>query len=196
MGVGPTFEPVPGARHRVELRDGVECIVIPASRHWFVMPFLAIWLVGWTIGGGAAMSQFVAAPGGFERGFLAVWLVGWAFGWVFAASWLLWQIGGEHRLAVYQGALVYRWRMPLLSRTRRYDAAQVRNLASADGGWPAFFGGGMPAAKPPFAPMQVGTIRFDYGVRTIRLVPGLDEAEGRIIVERLAAKLPRGAVGR
>ncbi len=196
MGAGTSFEPVPGARHRVELRDAVEWVVIPARRNWVTIPFLTVWLFFWTLGGRAAIGEALSAAGAFERLFLGVWLIGWAIAWVFAAAWLLWQIGGEHRLAVHGSALVHRWRMPLLSRTRRYDAAHVRNLASAEPVVSPMFRGPFLHAQPPFAPMQRGTIKLDYGARTIRLVPGLDEAEGRMIVERLAAKLPRGAVGR
>lgn len=46
----------------------------------------------------------------------------------------------------------------------------------------------------PFLPRaQTGAIKFSYGGRTVYAAQGLDEAEGRMIVERLARHLPPGA---
>src|SRR5688572_7081538 len=132
MQPGSSFEPLPGERHRIEIRDGVEWIVIPAIRRWFVLPFLSVWLILWTFGGIAAFTALLTgdAP---ARGFLAVWLIFWAAGWFWAGSSVSWQLAGRHWLAASGGALLYRWSMPLLSKTRRYDASQVRNLRSTDG---------------------------------------------------------------
>lgn len=50
-------------------------------------------------------------------------------------------------------------------------------------------------------PFQPGTeidssaIAADYGARTVRLLPEIDEAEGAMVVEWLARRLPAGAVG-
>lgn len=48
---------------------------------------------------------------------------------------------------------------------------------------------------PPFFPMTPGSVQFDYGGRTINAMPGLDEAEGNMIAEWLAKRLPAGASG-
>ena len=40
---------------------------------------------------------------------------------------------------------------------------------------------------------QGGAVQFNYGVRTIRSAAGLDEAEGKLIVERLKKSLPASA---
>jgi hypothetical protein len=192
MNQRPNFEPLPSARFSVEMAQGVEQIVVKASRNWLVIPFLSIWLFLWTLGGVTAISALFTDKEATL--FLSIWLIGWAFGWAFAANWLGWQLAGKIILSVDQGALVYRWQMPLLSRTKLYDATQIRNLAGAEiGGMFAMFAMWQPA-YPPFYPMQSGSVKFDYGGRTMRIVPGLDESEGRLIVERLAPKLPAGAV--
>ena len=41
---------------------------------------------------------------------------------------------------------------------------------------------------------RTGSVRFNYGARTIYLAAGLDEAEGRLIVDRLRRFLPKTAV--
>jgi hypothetical protein len=189
MREGATFEPIPGARHRVETIDGVEWIVARASRNWFVLLFLGFWLTLWTFGGLAAMAA--AASG--EEPVVFVWLVFWAAAWVFVAATVGWQLAGRTLVSVNGGALAYRWTMPVVTRTRRYDPAQVRHLRAASVALP-FGNAWMRSAYPPFLNGAAGSVQFDYGARTIRLMPGLDEAEGRMVVEWLARRLPAGAV--
>jgi hypothetical protein len=186
------FEPLGKARFHVEHESGFEKVVIPAGRNWFALIFLSFWLVGWTAGGIAVMTALVT--GDNPDFFLAIWLVGWAVGWVFAASTVGWQLGGKTLLWVEPGALVSHWRMPLLSRTKHYDLGQIRGLRASETGSP--FGNFLRLDYPPFMPMQFGTIRFDYGARTVRLAPGLDEAEARLVVAQLAARLPHTAIDR
>jgi hypothetical protein len=97
---------------------------------------------------------------------------------------------------VAAGALVTRWQMPFVGRIKRYDAGQVRHLRAATLAWPfAGFGRWSPrAAYPPWFG-NPGSVQFDYGARTVRVLPGLDEAEGRMVAEWLAKRLPVGAVG-
>jgi hypothetical protein len=84
--------------------------------------------------------------------------------------------------------------MPLLGRTKRYDAGQVRHLRAATLAWPfAGFGRWNRAAYPPWFG-NPGSDPFDYGARTVRVLPGLDEAEGRMVADWLAKRLPQGAV--
>ena len=193
MATAPGFEPLPSARYSIETIDGAPWIVARAARNWFVLLFVGFWLTMWTIGGLAAMTQAAIDPS--ARGFLLVWLVFWAIGWLWAASTVGWQIAGRSMVTVETGALVTRWQMPLVGRTKRYDAGQVRHLRAATLAWPfAGFGRMSRAAYPPWFG-NPGSVQFDYGARTIRALPGLDEAEGRMVAEWLAKRLPQGAVG-
>ncbi len=63
------FEPVLGPRFNTDFVDGREWIVARASKSWFVIPFISIWLFGWTAGGIAALTQFL---GGEAQLFLGV----------------------------------------------------------------------------------------------------------------------------
>jgi len=193
MATAPGFEPLPRARYSVETIDGVPWVVARAGRNWLVLPFLALWLTLWTIGGVVAVHQATSDPS--QAPFLVVWLVFWAFGWVLAASIVGWQLAGRSLVSVDAGALVTRWQMPLVGRTRRYDAAQVRHLRAASLAWPfAGFGRWSRAAYPPWF-ANLGSVQFDYGARTVRVLPGLDEAEGRMVADWLAKRLPAGAAG-
>lgn len=180
------FEPVPNARFDITFIDGVEWAVARASKNWFVIPFISFWLVAWTAGGIAAITQLLS---GEAQLFLAVWLVGWALGWVFAATWLGWQLSGRLQITVQGRALIYQWSMPLLSKTKRYDVQQIRNLRAGSPSWP-WGSGFMNVSYPPFLPGMPGSVQFDYGGRTVNLMPGLDQAEGQAIADWLSRRIP------
>ena len=71
----------------------------------------------------------------------------------------------------------------------------MRHLRAASLPWPfSGFGRWSPrAAYPPWFG-NPGSVQFDYGARTVRVLPGLDEAEGRMVAEWLAKRLPVEAV--
>ena len=48
------FEPLPEARFKIEFVDGMEAITFHASRNWFSILFIGVWLTIWTFGGFAA----------------------------------------------------------------------------------------------------------------------------------------------
>jgi hypothetical protein len=192
MATAPGFEPLPSARYSVETIDGTQWIVARAARNWFVLAFLAVWLTIWTIGASASLGAGIV--GGNPLGFVvgAVFLL---FGWGIVGSIVLWQIAGRSLVTVQAGALVTRWQMPFVGRTKRYDARQVRHLRAASLAWPfAGFGRFSRAAYPPWF-ANMGSVQFDYGARTVRVLPGLDEAEGRMVAEWLAKRLPAGVAG-
>jgi len=193
MATTPDFEPLPSARYSVETIDGVQWVVARTARNWLVLVFMAVWLVIWT--GGIVGALGASAFPRFDLSMIAVLTAFIVFGWGFVGSAVLWQLAGCSKVTVEGGALATRWQMPLVSRTKRYDAAQVRHLRAAPLAWPfAGFGRMGRAAYPPWFG-NPGSVQFDYGARTVRVLPGLDEAEGRMVAEWLATRLPMGAVG-
>ncbi|TIX48906.1 hypothetical protein [Alteraurantiacibacter aquimixticola] len=185
------FEPVRGPRFDI-LQDGEgEWLVARGQNGWvvklFVIPFLALWLTGWSFGGIAAINALFNSEK-FQL-FLLVWLVGWVIGLAFALSWLGWLLAGKMRLAVRHGGLEFRWAMPLLSGIRRYNVREMRNLRPAG----SMFGMHIPSLQPsapPFFPFQQGGIRFSYGGRSVTVMHGLDEAEAEIAIAWLKQRLP------
>ena len=105
---------------------------------------------------------------------------GWAIGWYF--------IPIANLFKPYEG-MKETWQV---KRSRLYRGSEVRNLSASE-------------APPIFARMQLyipfvmkpkwGAVKFGYGGRTVYLAQGLDEAEGRMIVERLLRGLPANAGG-
>lgn len=165
---------------------GAEQLRVPFQRQWFSLVFISVWLIFWTLGGIAAMGALVVSG----QPFLVVWLAFWALGWVFAAVTVALQLGGSEIIRVIGRDLeistgVGRWRI-----RRLYRGDQIRRLRSSD---PNPFGWPFRAQQLPWAGMKAGSIKFDYGAKTISAAGSVDEAEGRMILDWLGPKLPTAA---
>jgi hypothetical protein len=177
---------VPSARSHTLIEGGVEQIIIPARRNWFTLLFLGVWLALWTLGGIAVIYAQLAQ---FEM-FLLVWLCGWALGWAYAASTIAWQLTGCEIIRVEGHRLIHSCRAPLWNRDLGYEVAEIQGLA-ADRGLSMFENFNTQTPLLTFG--RVGTIKFHYGSKTIRMGASIDEAEARQIVDWLAKRLPLSA---
>jgi hypothetical protein len=186
--VGNKYVEPRGARHKVEIVDGVEQIRIPMRRNWFVTAFLLFWLTMWTTAGINVGRELYTD----FSWFLLLWLGGWAAGWVFAASTLAAQFWGAETIATTGGDLLIRSGAGALARTWRYRGSDIRNLQSDT---PTNDLAGMRYRPAPFwIRPRSGAVRFDYGAETIYWANGIDEPEGREIVAWLARRLPARAM--
>ena len=180
------FEPVPGARFEYQRIDGTEWLTMRAPRNWFAFLFLIVWLTIWSFGGGTVLTQIF---GGEVDLFSLVWIVFWAFGLCMAAACLLWLAKGRSAISVTSDALVFRWSMPLISRTKRFDTRAVANLRGGATMWP-LANGVFYTSLPPFFPSMRGGLRFDYGARTVTVMNDLDETEGNLAARWVEARMP------
>lgn len=173
-------------RFIVERVDGIEQLRIPNRRNRFAIFFLSFWLVMWTFGGIAAMVE-VARTG---EAFLYVWLCAWAAGWIFAAITIGTQLAGAEIIRVQGRDLETSNGFGPLRSTRRYRGGHIMGLSSSS---PSPFG--MPFRMPslPFVKPFAGAVKFHYGAATVYLASSSEEAEGRMIVDWLKPRLPRGA---
>jgi hypothetical protein len=180
------YEPIAKARFVIEPTQGGEQIRVKARRQIVPMLFLPLWLIGWTAAGAAAIWQLIHQ---FQP-FLLLWLCAWAVAWVMAAGTLAWMFTGSETLRVVGSDLEVAQHALGWSRRWLYEGAQVRNLRVADQpAWPYRF-----QVQVPFLNIaRTGSVKFDYGPRTVYAAPGLDDAEGRMIVERLRKRLPVSA---
>jgi hypothetical protein len=180
------YEAVKPPRFEIEQGLGGERIRIRARRSIFALLFIPFWLVMWTIGGVTAATQLLR---GFDP-FVAFWLVAWGAGELavtFAWFWMLW---GAELVGVTGGDLELGQRLCGLTRSRLYRGRDIRNLSAAEA--PPFYA--QAQLNIPFLMRgRYGAVKFGYGGRTIRFAQGLDEAEGRLIVERLLRHLPAEA---
>ena len=184
-----TYQPIANPRFTVELTDGGgEQIRIKARRQIFAMLFLPLWLAGWTVGGMAALWQLTRH---FEP-FLVIWLLFWATAWVAAASVLVWMFAGSETLRVVGRDLEVAQHAFGWSRRWLYEGSRISNLREAgQPGWPYRY----QMQVPFFMQGRTGAIKFDYGPRTVFAAAGLDDAEGRMIIEQLRKRLPGLADG-
>ena len=181
------YEDLGKPRHLIERTRQGDVIRVRAPRPIGAMLILALWLAGWTAGGGFAIKALLLQK--FEP-FLLFWLCGWAAGWIFAARTLAAMLFGSQTLAIVGRDLEIGTHIGPFSRRKLYRGMDIRNLmasaapASARGsfGW-----SGSQAT-------QGGAVQFDYGARTIYVAAGLSEAEGRSIVQHLARRLPASAL--
>ena len=177
------YEPVGHERFTVEQSLQGEVIRIRAQRQIFAMLFLSFWLAMWTLGGMTAVYTLFTQ---FQI-FLMFWLCGWAIGWVAAAGTLLWMFAGSETIAVRGFDIEVAHHLPGFTRRWLYQGSRVKNLSVAQQpAWPFQFRWQIPFVRVA----RNGSVKFDYGPRTIFVAAGLDEGEARMIVERMARKLP------
>lgn len=137
------------------------------------------------------MDQLLSPSEKTPIAFLALWLAGWTAGGVFAVGAFLWQLGGRELLTVNSSPLVHRVEAFGLGRTRIYSAAKIKALRATQEAVVGF--SNHQARMPPFLGPSSGPLAFDYGARTIRSAPSMDEAEAKDLVRQLAASFPSAA---
>lgn len=180
------YEQAKAPRFKIEPGPTGERIRVPARRKVFALAFLPIWLAGWTVGGILALNEFIET----REPFLAMWLVAWGVGWVVAAGIVAWMIGGAEILRVSGGDLEIGHSLFGWTRSRFYRAADIRDLKAAEA---APFMDQFQLQLPMLMKAKWGSVKFNYGARTIYVAQGLDEAEGRLIADWLLKRLPLAA---
>jgi hypothetical protein len=176
------------ARFRSEVTPLGYRVVIPVRRNWFILLFLCAWLAGWVFGEVSASSQLLRGVDKTPTAFLSFWLLGWSLGGVLAGGTILWQLAGREIITLDLARLSYRAEAFGLGRTRSFRISDVKNLRSTD--YPVSMFANQRAWYPPIIGSGFGPVAFDYGARTFRIAPSLDEAEARMLVSDLSTHLP------
>jgi hypothetical protein len=100
-------------------------IVIPTKKNWFAVVFLCAWLGGWFFGETMALGQLGKAD--TASGFVLFWLIGWTVGGAAALFAVLWQLAGRERIDVSAGVLTVGREILSVRISRQYDLANVKN---------------------------------------------------------------------
>jgi hypothetical protein len=161
-------------------------IIIPAKRNWFIILFIGAWLGGWLFGEifalGSVAGFFIGrSPAGL---FILFWLIGWTVGGFFAFRMFLWNLSGKEIITIGQDRLTIDKSGALLFKAKIYDLNEVKNIRAQDDN----LGGGGPfgVRSSGFGVFNTGgTIRFDYGLQTVKFAGGIDEAEAKFILDKL-----------
>lgn len=175
-----------------ESPDGL-LITIPAKKNWFVILFMAFWLVGWFFGEVTAIQQIIRGhlphgtnlKGGLPIGvnlFLLVWLGGWTIGGAFALITWSWNFAGVEKVQLGHFTLTTKREVFGIGPLKEFKLGNVANLR-INMGW-----SNATQLMGHFQMMNGGTIAFDYGAKTFRFGVGLDEAEAEQIIARLSAR--------
>lgn len=174
-----TVEPTP---------EGLRAVV-PARKNWFVILFLCAWLVGWVFGEVTAIRQLLSPSDNSPHLFTLAWLAGWTLGGSCALAAVLWQLAGREVISVSATTLMHRIEAFGLGWSRAYKTSEVKGLRATDYSSNPFTN--QAAWFPPLTGSGFGPVAFDYGARTLRVAAALEEAEAKLLVERLATRLPR-----
>jgi hypothetical protein len=160
-------------------------IIIPAKRNWFIIIFIGGWLGGWLMGEIFALGAVTGLLGGNLVGlFILFWLIVWTVGGFFAFRTFLWNLKGKEVITVGQGRLTIDKKGALLFKPKVYDLNEVSSIRVQDDNFG--FGGLFSGGRNDFGALNLGgTIRFDYGLQTVKFASGIDEAEAKFIVDKL-----------
>ncbi len=169
------------ADSRLTITDTVQGlrIVMPCRRSWFVIFFLACWILGWAVGEVMVSRQFLNgdAPSEGEL-FMLAWLGVWTVGGVVAIYAWLWQLMGKEIVTVHGQTFTVRRDIGGFGFDKEYELVQMRDLRVGPVGInPLDF-----SSSLQLWGVGGGIIAFDYGARTHRFGAGLDEAETKQVV--------------
>ena len=163
-------------------------ITIPAKRNWFIVLFVGAWLGGWVMGEVFALGAVTGLLGTSPASlFLLFWLVGWTLGGFFAFKTFIWNLKGKEIITVGQSRLKIDKKGALLFKAKEYDLNEVKNVRVQDDniGISGLFG----RRSNDFGAFSSGgTIKFDYGLQTVRFANGIDEAEAKYLIDKLKGR--------
>ena len=165
--------------------DKVE-IVIPGKKNYFILLFFSFWMVGWFFGETSVTSTIGNGSG--PDLFLMVWLAGWTLGGIFVVSTILFMLLGKEVIEAGQGTISIRNRALFFLSPKVYDLNEVKHVRAAEefSMYNSFQFGRR--QRGVFSNFNSGTVKFDYGLKTVKFGNDLDEAEARHIIERLKSK--------
>lgn len=192
---------------RAKIQESMRGLVIeiPAKRKVWLLLFQPIWLGGWLLGVLAVSGILLGTIGEFnfndaEKGwslfiyfFLFSWLILWVIGGLSVIRSLLWMIGGKEVVTIERGVLKIEKKGICWTTSKIFDPKEVKNLQVS----PVSSGLNVLNMEEIYASLvskrkekgRTGTLRFDYGLKTIQFAPEIDEAEARYLLEKIESRL-------
>jgi hypothetical protein len=167
-------------------------IEVPSRKNWLTIIFLIALLGAWLLGEIIALVIVVGNLGrgnaeGFASLFLLFWLLIWtAVGFFFIRT-VVWMIAGKEIISFSKIELKIRKKALMFSKPEIYDIREVKNFSintkdSIDNHLGSFSGTKVWNLNNPEA------FKFDYGIKTVRLVKGIDEAEAKYLLDKIQKK--------
>ena len=170
-----------------DLYNSVE-IIIPAKKNWLIILhccFLS--LFGLVFLFVVPQSFRNTSPNDVPAGIMLLFMLVPLLMVLFAGSTLWWMFAGKEIATFSQGLLTIE-RKGAIAKTKSYDLNEANNFrvgeTFSDFGFIAF----PRLMYAPWTMSKTGTIKFDYGLGTVKFGDRLSEAEGNYILERLRNK--------
>jgi len=164
-------------------------ITIPAKKHMPVIAFLSLWLVAWFIGlnfvGGSFVKDFFNNGNSgleFDRLFQVIWLIGWTLGGLFVIKTLSWYLIGKEIIVIDREQISIARKNDIFFRNKIFDLREVKNFHIEEEPFEFVFWG---RRNDLSLFKNRGTIRFEYGFKTIKFANDMDQAEASYILETL-----------
>lgn len=165
-------------------------VVIPAKRNWFVILFITFWLGAWGFGEYTAGTRIISmiTQGSLSDGglFMIFWICGWTVGGFMVSRALWWMIAGKEIITCYNSEMQVHRKGDFLNRPKTYLLSEITQMSACESSSSNYYS--RVGQYELFFPGTSGAIKFDYGLKTIKIGSGLDEAEGRYIIEVLKGK--------
>ena len=160
-------------------------IEIPVKKNWFVIIFATVWMGGWVMGEVFALSTLLSSdsPTGVDL-FLLVWVTGWTIGGAFVLYMIAWILMGKEKIELHNGILSLERSVHGIGRKKKYDIQSIKSLALNP--QPEYSGWGGRRNRNTFG-LTGGTLKFDYGMKTVKFAGNIDEAEAKVLLEKLKA---------
>lgn len=162
-------------------------VELPTKKNWFIILFLCFWFCGWIMGESFAIGTlFKGDTPIFANLFMLVWLGAWTTGGVAVVSIILWQLKGKETIVLENNILTIEKNLGIIKRKKQYDANQIENLklSTIDS---------HPMNNIQFStPIgnKAGKLCFSYGMKTVRFLMDVDEAEAQFILDILLDRKP------
>ncbi len=169
---------------RVTVTDGPGGLglLIPPKRNWFIILFMGFWLCMWAAGEIMVPIQFLKGEiTGISEVFVLAWLGVWSAGGAFAVYLWLWNLMGRQIITMHGDTLTTRRDIGGYGFSKEYDLTHVRDLRVSARGSNAW----NYSASLEFLGLGGGLVAFDYDAKTYRLGAGLDEAEAKLVVQKI-----------
>ncbi|QUS54022.1 hypothetical protein [Pseudovibrio brasiliensis] len=161
---------------------------VPARKKPLQLIFLGVWLCMWAFGWISAFGTLLTGAAGFAGFFILFWLVAWTVGGLWVIGIFGWMaIGREIITFNTQGISIARKLGPF-SRHWNCGAVHISELRTTEQPASSMFSNQMPLTFMSGA--AHGTLKFDYGNRTLGFGLELETGEAKEILKLLLTRYP------
>ncbi len=158
-------------------------IEIPSKKNWLVIIFMILWMGGWAMGETFAIKTiFSSNVTQSVNFFILFWLIGWTIGGVFALLIILWQLIGKEIVRIEEGILTVERSIMGIGRKKKYKIEFIKNMDIVP---MSGFRIEEENNRRNILGAQRGQIKFDYGMKTVKFASNIEEAEAKMIIEKL-----------